>query len=145
MTLYSYRGNYPQPIPFRIRLSDGTTKTDPSTFTEAELSDAGYILVSYRPSAENGKVVEWSSNDIDWIIRDKTQEELDAEISAQWETVRADRDSRLSETDFIVFKSYEAGVPVPEEYVIYRQELRDIPQSQTDPYNIIWPELYPES
>jgi len=80
-----------------------------------------------------------------WNVRDKTQEEIDFEIEGQWELIRNQRDRLLSETDFIVLKSYEAGVPVPEEYVIYRQELRDIPQSQTDPYNIVWPELYPES
>ena len=31
--LYSYNGEYPTDIPERIRLSDGSTRTDSSTYT----------------------------------------------------------------------------------------------------------------
>ena len=30
--LYSYKGADPHPLPEKLRLSDGTTRTDPSTF-----------------------------------------------------------------------------------------------------------------
>jgi len=126
-------------------MPDGTTKTDKTTFTAEDLQSAGYFEVDQKPSVDNTKVVTWVQESMSWNVRDKTQEEIDFEIEGQWELIRNQRDRLLSETDFIVLKSYEAGVPVPEEYVIYRQELRDIPQSQTDPYNIVWPELYPES
>jgi hypothetical protein len=36
----------PAPLPFRIRLSNGFTRTDPSSFTAAEIADAGYTLVA---------------------------------------------------------------------------------------------------
>jgi hypothetical protein len=126
-------------------MPDGTTKTDKATFTAEDLQSAGYFEVDQKPSVDNTKVVTWVQESMSWNVRDKTQEEIDFEIEGQWELIRNERDKLLTETDFIVLKSYEAGVPVPEEYVIYRQELRDIPQSQTDPYNIIWPEIYPES
>lgn len=76
MTLYSYLGAYPTPIPFRIRLSNGITRTDPSTFTSEELTDAGYVPVSNQPNIINTQVVEWSSQLVDWVVRDKTPEEL---------------------------------------------------------------------
>jgi hypothetical protein len=38
MTLYSHKNQYPQPIPNRIRLPDGFTRTDSSTFTPEELT-----------------------------------------------------------------------------------------------------------
>ena len=45
---YSYDGQYPvdwSQIPHRIRLSNGNTKTDKTTFTLEELVDAGYKVV----------------------------------------------------------------------------------------------------
>ena len=40
--LYSFKGQDPKEIPNRIRLSDGTTKTDRTTFTADDLTDAGF-------------------------------------------------------------------------------------------------------
>ena len=145
MKLYSYNGGYPSPLPSRIRLSNGMTKTDQSTFTPEDIADAGYVEAPVKPTLSQNEVLSWNGESLSWDVRLKTDEEIFAEIENQWGIVRNQRDRLLSETDFIVLKSYEAGVPVPEEHVIYRQELRDIPQSQTDPYNIVWPELYPES
>ena len=83
MALYSYQGNYPESIPFRIRLSDGRTRTDPTSFTAEELTDAGYTEVSNRPSITDSQVLEWDSQTIDWVIRDKTAEELAAEEASR--------------------------------------------------------------
>tara|TARA_B100001250_G_C19553748_1_gene680205 strand:+ start:303 stop:686 length:384 start_codon:yes stop_codon:yes gene_type:complete len=58
-------------------------------------------------------------------------------LDQQWASVRADRDSRLAETD------WTQTPDVPQETIwkwkTYRQDLRDIPQKQTDPNNITWP------
>lgn len=83
MTLYSYQGNYPSTIPFRIRLSDGMTRTDPSTFTAEEIQDAGYVAVSDMPVANSNQVLSWSKDLVDWVLRDKTAEELAAEEAAR--------------------------------------------------------------
>ena len=40
--LYSQNGDRPQPLPFRITMPDGFTRTDPSTFTEEEITAAGF-------------------------------------------------------------------------------------------------------
>lgn len=42
MTLYSLNNARPAPLPWRITLPSGFTRTDPSTFTEEELQAAGY-------------------------------------------------------------------------------------------------------
>lgn len=57
MTLYTLNGSYPAPLPFRIRLvSNGLTRTDPSTFTADEILDAGYTSApdppSYNPATQ---------------------------------------------------------------------------------------------
>ena len=40
--LYSFQQQRPAALPFRIRLSNGFTRTDPASFTAAEIADAGY-------------------------------------------------------------------------------------------------------
>lgn len=78
--LYSLNGNYPQPLPFRIRLPDGSTRTEPSSFTPEEITSAGYIQVDDEPVPSDTQVVNWSSSTLSWIVRDKTPEELQAEL-----------------------------------------------------------------
>ena len=41
--LYSIRQQRPAPLPFRIRLSNGFTRTEPASFTAEEILDAGYV------------------------------------------------------------------------------------------------------
>jgi hypothetical protein len=41
--LYSYRQQQPAPLPFRIRLSNGFTRTEPASFTAEQIADAGYV------------------------------------------------------------------------------------------------------
>jgi len=57
--------------------------------------------------------------------------------SLTWDDIRADRDYRLKQTD------WTQTPDVPQETIwkwkTYRQDLRDIPQKQTDPTNITWP------
>ena len=40
--LYSLNNSRPAPLPFRIRLSNGFTRTDPASFTEDEIIAAGF-------------------------------------------------------------------------------------------------------
>tara|TARA_Y100001937_G_C7050232_1_gene298744 strand:+ start:672 stop:941 length:270 start_codon:yes stop_codon:yes gene_type:complete len=65
----------------------------------------------------------------------KSRQLTDAEILAQkWEGVRAERNRRLSDTD------WRAGsdLTLSDEWKTYRQALRDVP-TQSDPDNITWP------
>ena len=41
--LYSIHNQRPAPLPFRIRLSNGFTRTKPASFTAEEIADAGYV------------------------------------------------------------------------------------------------------
>jgi hypothetical protein len=56
MMLYSFQGSRPEPLPFRITLPNGFTRTDPSTFTEDEITAAGfsgpYVKPPYNPATE---------------------------------------------------------------------------------------------
>ena len=54
--LYSLHNQRPASLPFRIRMPDGFTRTDASTFTQEEIQAAGYsgpyTEPSYNPSTE---------------------------------------------------------------------------------------------
>ena len=133
--LYSKDGSYPSNLPNRIRLSSGLTRTDSSTFTEDEIADAGYIVVEDPPIPAYPNKVEWTGTA--WIERSPNQVEIDE----QWKQIREQRNKLLSQTDIEILKCYETSTPVPSYIVTYRQELRDLPQVQQDPFNIVWPVL----
>lgn len=97
MTLYTKNGSYPQPIPFRIRLSDGRTRTDPTSFTAEEIQDAGYVAVSDKPSITENQVLSWSKDLVYWVVRDKTSEELAAEEASKRNSLLASINSYRDE------------------------------------------------
>lgn len=143
MTLYSKDGSYPNQIPFRIKLSNGLTRTDPSTFTPEETADAGYITVEDPPaSIPDTQILEWTGTN--WNIRDKTEQELELELNRKWQDVRTQRDYMLSLLDWRVLR-YQSqtrlNITLTDNIEIldtYAQALRDI-TLQSDPYNIVWP------
>jgi hypothetical protein len=61
MTLYSLHGARPEPLPFRITLPNGFTRTDPSTFTEDEITAAGFSGPYATPS------YDLTTEQLDWI------------------------------------------------------------------------------
>lgn len=130
--LYSLNGQYPDILPFRIKMSDGRTRTDPSSFTSEEIADAGFVAVSNPPSAEYPQRVDWV--DGEWIVRDPNE----LETSQQWHSIRTTRNTLLKDSDIDVLRAYESGVPINTSLVQYRQDLRDM-TLQPDPWNIVWP------
>lgn len=142
--LYSLNGNYPTPLPNRIRLTNGLTRTDRSTFTAEEISNAGYVAVNDCPVVDNSQVVYWSTEQINWVVRDKTQEELQEEIQSKWKEIREIRDKKLSELDWRVIRhasEIRLGLTPTDDINlldVYAQALRDITK-QENPYEITWP------
>lgn len=135
MTLYSKNGNYPKPLPNRIRLASGATRTDSSTFTAEEIEDAGYILAPEKPEVTYPNKLEWDGTA--WIVLPPS----DIDNTARWEKIKQQCVSLLSETDYKVIKAYELGEPLDTAYTTYRQALRDIYNNvnNIDPWNVQWP------
>jgi hypothetical protein len=52
MMLYSFKGARPTPLPFRIHIG-GTTRTDPATFTEDEITAAGFTGPYTEPTYDS--------------------------------------------------------------------------------------------
>lgn len=68
------------------------------------------------------------------IIKDREDKE-----EIQSKGVRTKRDYLLNESDWVSFRSMETGQPIPEEWLEYRQALRDVPQQEGFPKDIQWP------
>ena len=75
----------------------------------------------------------WTQN---YIVTDLDGGETAAKADAQWMIVRAERDAKLATSDW----TQVADAPVDDlVWAAYRQALRDVPNTQTDPFNIVWP------
>ncbi len=57
--------------------------------------------------------------------------------------VRKVREGLLQASDYIVLINAEAGTDVPQNWIDYRQALRDVPNQSGFPTDVIWP-TYPE-
>jgi hypothetical protein len=135
--LYSYKNQYPSPLPHRIVLSNGFSRTDNTTFTSEEILDAGYVAIDNPPTVEYPNRLDW--NGTGWVIREPNE----IEILQQVQQVQGECKSRLFETDYKVIKAVEQGVAVEPHVVAYRQQLRDLYNSvaTSDMWNVTWPVL----
>ena len=102
---------------------------------------------SYQDKDSNGNDITVNFNGSDYIQRGnyflkwdgskiiKDDDALTAYQTAEkWKRVRADRNRRLAETDYLALSDQTLSA----EMNTYRQALRDVP-SQSDPDNITWP------
>jgi hypothetical protein len=138
--LYSYKNQYPGTLPERIRLSNGNTKTDSSTFTQAELADAGYTLVSDPPEVVYPNKLSWENSA--WVVLEPTPNE----IYDKKEHIKNSCVDLLLKTDYKVIKAIENNEPVELSLKNYRQQLRDLYNSvdTVDIWNVSMPILLVE-
>jgi hypothetical protein len=140
---YSYKNQYPvKALPWVLSL-ENYTKNDPSTFTQEEIALAGYTIVpdrpSYNPSTEE---LFWLNNS--WHVQPK-QPPNPQEIEQQWRLVRQERDQKIKDIEWR-YSRYQRhqrlGLAQLDDIALldqYVQDLANLPQTLTDPFNIIWP------
>ena len=145
MPLYSYKTEYPTTeIPERIRLSNGSTRTDSSTFTSDELVDAGYVEVSNPPdfNQETHKVI-W--NGTEWQTISLTEYEISVRNVKRWQEIRETRDAKIKEIEWRIMRNLSEtrqGLDTTDNIAdldSYIQKLRDITSSTTNPLEVSWP------
>jgi hypothetical protein len=138
------------------------------TTTTEVLTALGADVVFEGPQATGGTVYQYSQasgvEQIDGIwytkyvlgpvftdtpatetIPAKTAAENEAEYKAakdteQAKSVRATRDDKLKECDWIVIKNLETNSNIPGAWEVYRQALRDVPTQSGFPWTITWPD-----
>lgn len=75
------------------------------------------------------------SSDSSFVITEDTT----AKDAAKWAEVRNMRDSKLAVCDWTQLSDVALAAGKVTEWATYRQELRDLPATETDQYNITWP------
>lgn len=84
---------------------------------------------------------ERRGEDLSWAV-EKIPEKTEAEKREDAEkSVRAKRDSLISETDYLLASDYPISVEDLEAVKVYRQALRDVPQQAGFPFDVVWPDL----
>lgn len=58
----------------------------------------------------------------------------------QWKPALQERNNRLFETDWTQGQDSPLSPEKVAEFATYRQELRDIPQTYSNPDDVVWPE-----
>jgi hypothetical protein len=76
---------------------------------------------------------------INWIVNDKTQDQIDNDTNVKATEVRKIRDKLLSDCDWVTIRATDLGTAVSEDWAAYRQSLRDVSNQETFPWNVIWP------
>ena len=144
--LYSFNKNEPKELPFKIYLSNGRVRTDPSTFTDEEITDAGYVFAGFPPPHETAtQKATW--NGTAWVISNKTDEELQAEKDELWKEIREQREEKINDFEWRISRylsetrqGINPTTDVISDLDTYMQALRNITK-QTDPANINWPTI----
>ena len=131
--LYSYQGKEPQELPERIRLSDGRTRTDSSSFTVEEIGDAGFTGPYERPEFNSEiETQSWNSESKQWITTSIPEEVF-------WERLRGERNLKLTNSDWSQLPDAPLTTAKKTAWATYRQALRDLPENTEDPKNVTWP------
>jgi len=133
--LYSLNGAWPDALPFRVNLPNSVTRTDPTTFTQEELTSWGFTGPFTPPTYDlYTEVLEWDGSS--FSVRVMTPEERQVVIDNRWNEVRVERNRLLTDSDWTQLPDAPTDKTA---WATYRQALRDITQ-QSDPFNLIWPQ-----
>jgi hypothetical protein len=99
-------------------------------------SDQPVVDILTQRMVEIAPVYDGQSWIQQWAVEVISQDEINANTAKQAASVRAERNSKLSETDWT--QVYDAPVD-KNAWADYRQALRDIPNQPGFPWNIDWP------
>ena len=134
--LYSLNGAWPDALPFRVNLPNSVTRTDPTTFTQEELTSWGFTGPFTPPTYDlYTEVLEWDGSS--FSVRVMTPEERQVVIDNRWNEVRVERNRLLTDSDWTQLPDAPTDKTA---WATYRQALRDI-TNQDDPFNVTWPTL----
>ena len=123
----------------RLQLPDSTDTIFPGDKRPVDLGD--YVLV--KASEVTEEVTSGKKRGNTTVVGDKDKETVTVTYTAvdltdeeYWASIRAERDAKLVETDHYAL----SDVTMSDNMRLYRQELRDLPQSKSKPSEIVFPD-----
>ena len=122
----------------RQQLPDQTDTIFPGDQRPVDLGD--YVLV--KATEVTQEITSGKKRGDTTVAGDKDKETVTVTYTAvdqtdeeQWASIRAERDSKLMDSDWMGF----SDVTMSSAWKTYRQALRDLPASESDPDDITWP------
>ena len=122
----------------RLQLPDSTDTIFPGDTRPVDLGD--YVLV--KATEVTQEITSGKKRGDTVVAGDKSKETVtvtytavDQTDSEQWASIRAERDSKLMDSDWMA----NSDVTMSSAWKTYRQALRDLPASESDPDDITWP------
>lgn len=123
----------------------------PKNLDESVLAQFDVFKISYEPrpviSESTQKITQKTNPELvegvwtlGWDVIEKTELEKTEYLASIEIEVRRNRNMLLNQSDWIVTFHTEKGTAIPQEWLDYRQSLRDITLQETFPINIIWPQ-----
>lgn len=112
------------------------------------------LYLPYEPNPQYEEEPEWdhwtqelipggiespTQETIPWIVRDFTPEEIAEREAYVAHTYRVDRNIALAESDFIFAPDSQPKRGTMDEWLEYRQKLRDLPSQPNFPKEVDWP------
>ena len=122
----------------RLQLPDSTDTIFPGDTRPVDLGD--YVLV--KATEVTQEVTSGKKRGDTTVAGDKDKETVtitytvvDQTDAEQWASIRAERDSKLMDSDWMA----NSDVTMSDAWKTYRQALRDLPASKSNPDDITWP------
>lgn len=105
--LYSFKNQYPEPLPFRVRLDDGSTRTDLVSYPESELNLFGFVKVQEKPAIDEFQDLIWDG--VNWAVLPKSQEEINSILQNKVDLLVSEIERRAQKRldDFAKTRRYE--------------------------------------
>ena len=101
-------------------------------------------VLTLKPGAVftmRGDELEWQDDNITAPTDEQIQTKYDELVAAEpLAKLRAERNAKLTETDWVVTMHKELGTNIPAAMKTYRAALRDITDSATSLDDVTWPE-----
>jgi len=150
MLLVKVTGSTVEQYPYSLGLlrKDNPNTSFPKKPSVSDMAAFGaYPVTEVTPSLGDGQklVKTWTPtlSGSDWILAhaavDLTLEEVAAATAVVSANVRAERDSLIAKTDWVVIRAKELGQTVPADIFAYRGDLRQVPDQEGFPHTIVWP------
>ncbi len=98
MKLYSYKGEEPKELPFRIILDDGSVRTSLEELSDDELKNFGFVLIKKPKYNKNFQKIVWKESKYEII--DLTDQEIEYKKREKKEKIKQDK---IKNINYIVF------------------------------------------
>jgi hypothetical protein len=134
------------PMPIDYREAFPNTSFPSSGPSDSFLSENGWAKVNvFKPhDFRTQKLVPTTPYyEEPWVhtvaVENKTQDELNAETNGKAEEVREQRNKLLASSDWTQLSDSPLNSLQKADWLEYRNELRNIPEQQGFPWEVVWP------